>query len=71
VIADHEVVDGGKIAAEMLTTLKDLETERILKEFGAFGAFVGNLSDSRVGDNSQGASNGIVVLISDRRDWII
>jgi len=46
VIAGHELVDGRKIAAEMLTTLENLKAERVLKEIVAFGTFVGNFDDS-------------------------
>jgi len=52
----------------MLTALKNLKAKGVLKELNVFGTLVGNINDSRVGNNGSSVCDGTVVFIGDRRN---
>lgn len=51
--------------------MDDLESERILSEFGGVRIFVGNVNNSGVGDNVLGTFDDRPVLVGNRRDRLI
>jgi hypothetical protein len=70
-IKTHKAVNGRGVAAEMLTTLDNLKTERVLKKFRTIRALISDINYGRIRYNGFCVLERSTIRISKRRDDFI